>query len=57
MTGLLQALEAKCAGLRTDSVIMTDKLATVLETAIAGKLGKLDDLTAVEAALRATLGL
>jgi mRNA interferase MazF len=53
----LQSLEAKRAGLRTDSVIMTDNLATVLEKAIAGKLGRLDDLTAVEAALRATLGL
>lgn len=53
----LQSPEAKRAGLRTDSVIMTDNLATVLEKAIAGKLGRLDDLTAVEAALRATFGL
>jgi mRNA interferase MazF len=49
--------QARLAGLKTDSVIMTDNLATVLHKAIARKLGRLSDLTAVDAALRRTLGL
>ncbi len=45
------------AGLRTDSVIMTDNLATVSMSGIAGKLGRLGDMRPVDEALRATLGL
>jgi mRNA interferase MazF len=49
--------EGRGAGLRTDSVIMTDNLATVLETEIDSVLGFLPDLTVVEAALKHTFGL
>jgi mRNA interferase MazF len=44
-------------GLRTDSIIMTDNLATVLELEIDRRLGHLPDTTAVNDALRHTLGL
>ncbi len=53
----LHSKEAVDAGLRTDSVIMTDNLATVLDRAIAGKLGHLYDLSGIRRALRVTLGL
>ena len=53
----LNSSEAKEAGLLTDSVIMTDNLATVLNKAIAGKLGRLKNTTEVDAALRRTLAL
>jgi mRNA interferase MazF len=49
--------EAKGSGLRTDSIVMTDNLATILEKAVAGKLGHLKDMSRVDAALRTTLGL
>jgi len=45
------------SGLAADSVIMTDNLTTVLEKAIDIVIGALPDLTAVDAALRHTLGL
>ena len=45
------------AGLRTDSVIMTDNLATVADSEIDSVLGTLPDMLAVDAALRKTLGL
>lgn len=48
---------AKEAGLRTDSIVMTDNLATVLDKAIIGKLGHLKDMTAIDSALRRTLAL
>ncbi len=53
----LESTEAQGAGLRTDSVIMTDNLATILHQAIAEKLGRLVDLTDIDRALRATLNL
>jgi mRNA interferase MazF len=53
----LNSPEAKAAGLRTDSVVMADNLATILDKAIAGKLGHLSDMSRVDAALRHTLGL
>jgi mRNA interferase MazF len=53
----LNSLEAKGAGLLTDSIIMTDNLATVLNQAIVGKLGHLSNLKLVDTALRVTLGL
>ena len=53
----LNSSEAKAAGLKTDSVIMTDNLATVLEKAVEARLGHLQNLSAVDAALRRTLGL
>jgi hypothetical protein len=36
---------------------MTDNLATVLDKAIAGKLGRVKNMTRVDAALHHTLGL
>jgi mRNA interferase MazF len=53
----LNSPEAKEAGLRTDSVVMTDNLATVFDKAVAGKLGHLKKMARVDAALRRTLGL
>ena len=45
------------AGLRLDSVVMTDNLATVLETELDSKLGSLPEMSAVNAALKHTLAL
>jgi mRNA interferase MazF len=44
-------------GLISNSVILTDNLATVLETAIDRALGSYSDLTSVDQALRHTFGL
>ena len=44
-------------GLRTDSVVLTDNLATVLEIEVDRVLGHLPDTTELDAALRHTLGL
>lgn len=41
----------------TNSVVMTDNLATVLEKAVDRTIGKLPDMTDVDAALRHTLQL
>ncbi len=49
--------EGKAAGVRLDSVVMTDNLATVLESEIDSALGRLSDLADIDAALRYTLGL
>jgi mRNA interferase MazF len=49
--------EGKAAGLRLDSVVMTDNLATVLENEIDSVLGRLSQMSAVDVALRHTLGL
>ncbi len=49
--------EGAVTGLRLDSVIMTDNLATILDTAIHRALGTWADMAAVDAALRHTLGL
>ncbi|HTU88849.1 MAG TPA: type II toxin-antitoxin system PemK/MazF family toxin [Gemmataceae bacterium] len=49
--------EGAATGLRLDSVIMTDNLATILNTAIHRPLGTWADMTAVDAALRHTLAL
>ena len=53
----VQSEAAQAGGLRTDSVIMTDNLATILHQAVAQKLGRIVSLKEVEEALRATLGL
>lgn len=45
------------SGLLTDSVIMTDNLATVLEKAIQSIIGNIPDMTDVDAALRHTLAV
>ena len=49
--------EGKAAGLRLDSVVMTDNLATVLENEIDSVLGHITKMSGVDAALRNTLGL
>ncbi len=49
--------EGKRMGLRTDSVVMTDNLATVLEVEIDRVIGNVPDTTAIDDALRHTLGL
>ena len=53
----LNSPDAAAAGLRTDSIVMTDNLATILDKAVARKLGRLNDMDQVDAALRHTLGL
>jgi mRNA interferase MazF len=47
----------KAAGLRLDSVIMTDNLATILEMEIDSTLGHLPDAPPVNSALKYTLAL
>ena len=54
---LADSPEGKAAGLRLDSVILTDNLVTVLETEIDSTLGSLPDMTQVDGALRHTLAL
>lgn len=44
-------------GLRTDSVVMADNLATVLEAEIDRVIGRMADVTSLDAALRHTLAL
>ena len=47
----------KTSGLLTDSVIMTDNLATVFDKAIHSVIGTIPDMSSVDAALRHTLAL
>lgn len=47
----------KASGLRLDSWLMTDNLATVLDSEIDSVLGRLPDMSAAEAALKHTLSL
>ena len=49
-------LAGRQSGLLTDSVVMTDNLATIAETEIDRKIGTLP-MTEVDAALRRTLSL
>ncbi|NCO34118.1 MAG: transcriptional regulator [Armatimonadetes bacterium CG2_30_59_28] len=53
----LDTPEGERSGLRIDSVIMTDNLATVLEREIDKSIGRWTDWSALDAALRHTLGL
>jgi mRNA interferase MazF len=48
---------SQTSGLLTDSVVMTDNLATLAETAIASVIGRLSDMAEVDVALRRTLAL
>ena len=52
----LSSDEGKQSGLLTDSVVMTDNLATILEIAIDRKIGTLP-MQEIDKALRHTLGL
>lgn len=49
--------EGRTAGLRLDSVIMTDNLATILETELDSRLGTLPNMKTVDLALKHTLAL
>ena len=49
--------QAKASGLRLDSVIMTDNLATVLDSEIDSVLGRLPEIKTVDTALKYTLEL
>jgi len=53
----LNAKEGIASGLRTDSIIMTDNIVTVLETEIDSVLGELPNMQAVDDALRYSFGL
>jgi mRNA interferase MazF len=54
---LLSSPEGKASGLRLDSWVMTDNLATVLDSEIDSTLGRVLDMKTVEAALKYTLAL
>jgi mRNA interferase MazF len=56
VTVLLSSSEGQQSGLLTDSVVMTDNLATIAETEIDRVIGVLP-MNKVDAALRHTLGL
>ncbi len=56
VTVLFATAEGKQSGLLNDSVVMTDNLATVLESAIDREIGTLP-LSKVDAVLKHTLGL
>jgi mRNA interferase MazF len=49
--------KARGTGLLTDSVVMTDNLATILGSEIDQTIGTFTELTEIDAALRATLAL
>jgi mRNA interferase MazF len=49
--------EGRSAGLRLDSVIMTDNVATVLDLEIDSIVGRLPDMAAVDMAIKYTFAL
>jgi mRNA interferase MazF len=53
----VKSVDGKTAGLRLDSVIMTDNLTTVLDSEIDSVLGNFSEMKTVEASLKHTLGL
>jgi mRNA interferase MazF len=53
----LNSVEGKASGLKLDSVIMTDNLATVLDSEMDSVLGRLPEMKTVDAALKHTLEL
>jgi mRNA interferase MazF len=53
----VSSAEGKAAGLRLDSVVMTDNLATIMQSEIDSVLGYLADISKVNHALRHTLGV
>lgn len=57
VTVLHGSAEASQMGLHTDSVVMTDNLATVLETEIERKIGSCPNTHSIDQALRHTLAL
>jgi len=57
VTVLSSSAEGQQMGLRTDSVLMTDNLATVLENEIDRTIGQCPTMNSVDDALRHTFGL
>ncbi|MDZ4686021.1 MAG: type II toxin-antitoxin system PemK/MazF family toxin [Planctomycetaceae bacterium] len=57
VTVLRASTEGRQMGLHSDSVILMDNLATVLDAEIDRSIGQRADMQAVDAALRHTLGL
>ena len=57
VAGQLESPEGRATGLRTDSVIMADNIATIADLEIDSVLGGLPDMKAVDAALKHTLAL
>ena len=53
----VSSVEGRATGLKLDSVIMTDNLATVLDSEIDRVLGRIQDMSPVNTAVRFTLGL
>jgi mRNA interferase MazF len=53
----MASAQGRSMGLRTDSVVMTDYLATILENEIDRKIGQMDDMQSIDNALKHTLGL
>lgn len=53
----LNSVEGKVSGLKLDSVVMTDNLATVLGSEMDAVLGRLPEMKAVDDALKHTLQL
>ena len=51
------SLEGRSAGLRLDSVVMTDNVATVLDSEIDSVVGRWPDMTAVDMAIKYTFAL
>ena len=57
ITVLKASAEGQHMGLHSDSIIMTDNLATILDIEIDRSIGVSPDMQAVDSALRHTLGL
>ena len=53
----LASPEGRASGLRLDSWIMTDNLATVLDSEIDSTLGRMPDMSIVDIALKYTMAL
>jgi mRNA interferase MazF len=57
VTLLLNSTEGKESRILMDSVVMTDNLATIRESEIDRELGRLNNMSGINNALRLTLGL
>ena len=54
---MLNSSEGRISGLRLDSVVMTDNIATVMDNEIHSRLGEIPDMAPIEAALKYTFAL
>ena len=57
VTVLRSSAQGRGMGLLSDSVVMTDNLATVRESEIHRLIGRCDEMQSIDTALRHTLGL